>query len=71
MFTKQEVFEIVGYSDSDYNSDLDRRRSVSAYLFQVGGNTVSWRATLSSVVRYQPHKLSIWLSLKQLRRVNG
>lgn len=49
-FTKQEMFDIVGYSDSDYNSDLDRRRSVSAYIFQVGGNTVSWRATLQSVV---------------------
>ena len=49
-FTKQDQFDIVGYSDSDYSADLDGRRSVSAYVFQVGGNTVSWRSTLQSVV---------------------
>ena len=40
-FNKHDEFQIVGYSDSDNNSDLDRRRSVSAYIFQAGGNTVS------------------------------
>lgn len=46
-FNKQDEFEIVGYSDSDYNSDLDR--SFSLY-FSSWENIVSWRATMQSVV---------------------
>lgn len=49
-FTKSEVFDIEGFSDSDYSSDLDKRRSVSGYVFRVGGNTVSWRSCLQQVV---------------------
>ena len=49
-FTKSGHFEIEGFSDSDYSTDLDKRRSVTGYVFQVGGNTVSWRSTLQHVV---------------------
>lgn len=49
-FKKEESFEVKGYCDSDYASDLDRRRSISGYLFQVGGNTVSWRSGLQHIV---------------------
>lgn len=40
-FKKGDKFEVKGYCDSDYASDLDRRRSITGYVFQVGGNTVS------------------------------
>lgn len=40
-FKKEDKFEVKGYCDSDYVSDLDRRRSITGYVFQVGGNTVS------------------------------
>lgn len=49
-FKKSEVFEVKGYCDSDYASDLDRRRSITGYVFQVGGNTVSWRSGLQHIV---------------------
>ena len=49
-FTKTKEFDIEGFSDSDYSADLDKRRSVSAYVFRVGGNTVSWRSCLQQVV---------------------
>lgn len=32
----------VGFSDSDWASDQSDRRSVSGYVFQIGGSTVSW-----------------------------
>lgn len=38
------------FSDADYATDLDRRRSVTGYVFQVGGNTVSWRSGLQHIV---------------------
>ncbi|MBW1279388.1 Ty1/Copia family ribonuclease HI, partial [Escherichia coli] len=48
-FTKPDNFEVEGYSDSDYATDLDKRRSISGYVYKVGGNTVSWRSTLQHV----------------------
>jgi len=41
---------LIGYVDSDYGADLDRRRSLTGYVFTVGSCAVSWRATLQSVV---------------------
>jgi hypothetical protein len=41
---------LIGYVDSDYAADLDRRRSLTGYVFNVGSCAVSWRATLQSVV---------------------
>jgi len=36
--------------DLDYAADLDRRRSLTGYVFTVGSSAVSWRATLQSIV---------------------
>jgi ATP-binding cassette subfamily B (MDR/TAP) protein 1 len=41
---------LIGYVDSDYATDLDRRRSLTSYVFTVGNCAVSWKATLQSVV---------------------
>ncbi|CAA7036548.1 unnamed protein product [Microthlaspi erraticum] len=49
-FTKNERFRVEGFCDSDYATDLDRRRSVTGFIFKVWGNTVSWRSNLQSVV---------------------
>ena len=49
-FKQGYKFEVKGYCDSDYASDLDRRRSITGYVFQVGGNKVSWRSGLQHIV---------------------
>ena len=49
-FTKNSNFRVEGFCDADYASDLDRRRSVTGYVFQVGGNTISWRSGLQHIV---------------------
>jgi hypothetical protein len=41
---------LVGYVDSDYAADLDKRRSLTGYVFTVGDYAVSWRGTLQPVV---------------------
>jgi hypothetical protein len=41
---------LVGYVDSDFATDLDRRRSLTSYVFTVGGCAVSWRACLQPTV---------------------
>jgi hypothetical protein len=40
----------VGYVDSDFAADLDKRRSLIGYVFTIGGSAVSWRACLQSTV---------------------
>ena len=41
---------VVGYVDSDYAGDLDRRRSTTGYVFTLAKAPVSWRSTLQSTV---------------------
>jgi hypothetical protein len=41
---------LIGYVDSDYARDLDRRRSLTGYVFTIGSCAVSWKAILQSVV---------------------
>jgi hypothetical protein len=41
---------LIGYVDSDYAGDLDRRRSLTGYVFTVGSCAVSWKAVLQPVV---------------------
>lgn len=37
---------LVGYVNSDFVGDLDKRRSITGYLFTLEGCTVNWKATL-------------------------
>uniref|UniRef100_I1NVI3 Retrovirus-related Pol polyprotein from transposon TNT 1-94 n=1 Tax=Oryza glaberrima TaxID=4538 RepID=I1NVI3_ORYGL len=41
---------LVGYVDSDFAADLDKRRSLTGYVFTIGSCAVSWKATLQPVV---------------------
>lgn len=41
---------LVGYVDSDYAGDLDKRRSTTGYVFTMTGGPISWRSTLQSTV---------------------
>ncbi|XP_057523859.1 secreted RxLR effector protein 161-like [Amaranthus tricolor] len=43
-------FLVNGYSDSHYAADVDTRRSVTGYVFTLGGSVVSWKSTLQSSV---------------------
>jgi hypothetical protein len=41
---------LVGYVESDYVADLDKRRSLTGYVFTIGDCAVSWRAMLQPVI---------------------
>ncbi|KAG8497106.1 hypothetical protein CXB51_008302 [Gossypium anomalum] len=40
----------IGYVDDDFAGDLDRRRSLTGYVFTIGGCAISWKATLQTTV---------------------
>ncbi|KAK3014440.1 hypothetical protein RJ639_010085 [Escallonia herrerae] len=41
---------VVRYVDSDYTGDLDRRRSLTGYVFTFSSCVISWKATLQTIV---------------------
>ncbi|KAF2289275.1 hypothetical protein GH714_033772 [Hevea brasiliensis] len=41
---------VISYVDSDFAGDLDKRRSLTGYLFTLSGNAISWKATLQAIV---------------------
>jgi hypothetical protein len=41
---------LIGHSNSDYAADQDDSKSTSAYVFQLFGGPVSWKAQKQSVV---------------------
>ena len=42
--------KIIGYVDSDFASDLDKRRPTTGFMFTLCGGAVSWKASLQPVV---------------------
>ncbi|PHT69837.1 hypothetical protein T459_24941 [Capsicum annuum] len=40
---------VVRFVDSDYGGDLDRRRSLSGYIFTLCSGSISWKASLQSI----------------------
>ena len=39
---------LTGYVDSDFAVDLDKMRSLTSYVFTIGGCAVSWRTTFAA-----------------------
>ena len=46
--------DVVGFFDWDYGGDLDRRRSLSGYIFTLCNGAISWKATLQSIPTLSP-----------------
>ena len=46
----KEGVGIIGYVDSDYARDLDKRRSTIGYIFTLFGGPVSWKSQLQLIV---------------------
>lgn len=46
----QQVDPMHGYCDSDFASDRETRRSVTAYVFMISGGAVSWASKLQPTV---------------------
>ncbi|KAG8481466.1 hypothetical protein CXB51_026218 [Gossypium anomalum] len=39
---------VIGYIDANFAGDLDRRRSLTGYVFTIGGCAISWKAALQT-----------------------
>ncbi|KAK9205945.1 hypothetical protein WN943_016216 [Citrus x changshan-huyou] len=50
LFKKGCGQQCMGYCDSDFAGDLDKRRSTTGYVFTLGGGSISWRSILQSTI---------------------
>jgi hypothetical protein len=41
---------VKGYVDSDFANDLEKRKSITCYMFKIAGGVVSWVSKLQTVV---------------------
>ena len=41
---------LIGYTDLEFQSNLDFRKSISRYVFTLGGGAISWRSTKKSCI---------------------
>lgn len=57
--------ELIGYVDSDYAGDRDKRRSTSCYFFTITGYCVSWKSRLQSVVEPQLEYITVTEAIKE------
>ncbi|KAM6596766.1 hypothetical protein CsatA_007290 [Cannabis sativa] len=70
-YRMSDHFEIIGYSDSDFEGCQDSRRSTLGYIYLLGGGAISWRSakqtlialstmTAEFVACYEASNYSIW-----------
>ncbi|KAK1587599.1 hypothetical protein Q3G72_014626 [Acer saccharum] len=50
LYKKEEGFDLIGFSDSDYAGNLDDRRITSGYAFMMSSRDVSWSSKKQQVV---------------------
>ena len=41
--------QLTGFTDSDFQPDVDNRKSISGFVFTCNGGTVSWKSSKQSV----------------------
>jgi hypothetical protein len=47
---QSEDLTAIGYTDSDFQSDRDSKKSTSGYVFTLGGGAISWRSIKQSCI---------------------
>ena len=63
-FKSNEPWNLVGYSNSDYASDPDTRRSVSGFILYVHGVPISWRSKSQRTVTLSSSKAE-WIAASE------
>ena len=50
LFNRNGSKAIIGYSDADWGGDTSDCKSMTSYLFQIGGTAITWQSTKQSCV---------------------
>ena len=61
----------IGYIDSDFQLDLDFKKSTSGCVFTLGGGAISWRSVKQSCIADSTMKAEYVATVKQQRKLFG
>ena len=50
MYRQTENLDLVGYSEADFASCVDSRKSTSGYIFIMAGGAISWRSVKQTLI---------------------
>ena len=50
MYKRNDNLEVIGYSNSDYVSCIDSRKSTLGYVFMLADGAISWRSTKQALI---------------------
>ena len=50
MYRRNDNLEVIGYSNSDYVSCIDSRKSTLGYVFMLADGAISWRSTKQTLI---------------------
>ena len=64
LFKKNCDQQWVGYCDSNFTGDLDKRRSTTGYVFTLDGSPVSWRSNLQTTIALSTTKVEYMVATK-------
>ncbi|XP_068504300.1 secreted RxLR effector protein 161-like [Phaseolus vulgaris] len=62
---------VVGYVDADYGGDLDRRRSLSAYIFTLCRSAISWYSSLQAIAVLSTTEAEYIAATEGMKRLYG
>jgi len=62
---------LTGYVDADFAGDLDKRRSLTGYVFILGDCAISWKSTLQATVALSSTEAEYMQLQRLLRRLFG
>ena len=76
MFSRENnvTSKVIGYVDSDFPSDLDKRRSTTGFVFTMCGGVVSWKASLQLVVALsttEAEYIALTKAVKEAKWIKG
>ena len=72
--SEAKVCQVSGFVDSDFAADIDKRRSITGYVFILNGGAVSWKASLQSVVALsttEAEYIALTEAVKEAKWLNG
>ena len=50
LYIRENEFKLVGYTDSDWDGNIDDRKSTSVYVFHIGSGAISWASKKQPIV---------------------
>ncbi|KAG8472495.1 hypothetical protein CXB51_034177 [Gossypium anomalum] len=62
---------VIGYVDANFAGDLDKRRSLTGYVFTIGGCAISWKATLQTTVALSTAKAEYMEIMRLVKKLFG